>query len=215
MELPPSTIIVTASAPDHESVTFETNLSADELTKIDINLNPVDYANVRITGEPGGIVYQGALFVGIAPLTLRLPVNNLEYIEMQSSNSHVGTIVLETPETSNISTSFPVKLRQPLPAGRVARDRRHYYWVWGATWVTGIAYWIADYSYKEAASTFGSYPSGSNLVNNLYYFRLGSLIGLGVTGAYGLYRFIRYLVTANRGSTSVVAPSEKIDLGGN
>ena len=217
LELPPTTIIVTASAPDHESVTFETVLSAEELTRIDINLTPISYANVTISGEEGGRVYQGSLYVGTAPLTLRLPVNHLEYIEMQMQNLQEGSIVFETPETSDASPSFSVRTRQPLPKGRVDRDRRTYYWAWGATWLTGIASWITHHSYKDALNIYNSYPVDQQFVkklNVLYYLRLSSLIGLGTAGAYGLYRFIRYLVTADRGSTRIISPSNKADQSG-
>jgi len=218
LELPPSTIIVTASAPNHESVAFETTLSADEITKIDINLTPINFADVNIEGETGGRVYQGALFSGFAPLSMSLPINHLEYIEMLGSNSQEGRIVFETPESIGFSPTFPVRTRQPLPQGRVDKDRRTYYWAWGATWITGIAFWIANHSYNDALRTYSSYPVDEkfmNKLNALYYLRISAIVGFATAGSYSLYRFIRYLVTADRGSTRIISPPKKAEQGGN
>jgi len=217
LELPPGKIIVNASAPNYESITFETELSADELTKIDISLTPINFANIGITEQSGGMVYQGALFVGFAPLTLRLPVNQLEYIEMRTK-SQTGSIVFETPEMSNITNDYSIKTAHPLPPKRVDRDRRIYYWAWAATWVTGIASWIADYSYNEALLYYNTYSADQDFVNNmnfLYYFRTGALVGLAAAGSYSLYRFVRYLITSDKGAAPIASPSAKSVQGGN
>ena len=212
IELAPAAIIVTATAPNHESVTFETVLSADEITKIDINLNPVNYADVTIAGEEGGRVYQGALFVGTAPLTLRLPVNHLEYIEMKKRTSNEGSIVFQTPDRPDVMPSYFVATKQPLPGGRVDKDRRAYYWAWGATWITGIASWIAHHSYTDALNIYNSNPVSQEFTDNLTtlnYFRIGAFVGLGLAGSYGIYRFIRYLISADSGSTPIAVPVKK------
>ena len=217
LEMPPSTISVTASAANHESITFETDVTAEELTKINISLTPINFANVGITEEAGGRVYQGALFVGMAPFTLRLPANQLEYIEMRS-RGRTGSIVFETPEMSNVFPSYSIKTEEPLPAGRVDRDRRTYYWVWAATWITGIAAWIADYSYNDALLVYSTYPVDQSFVDNLNflrYFRIGALVSLGAAGSYGIYRFVRYLITADKGSTPLASQPVKTDQGGN
>jgi len=212
IELAPATIIVTATAPEHESVSFETVLSADEITRIDINLNPVNYTDVIIAGEEGGMVYQGALFVGTAPLTLRLPVNHLEYIEMKMRSSNEGAIVFQTPYSSEAVPSYSITTKQPLPPKRVDRDRRIYYWAWGATWLTGITAWIAHHSYTDAYAIYNSSSVSQEFVNNLStldYVRTGALIGLGIAGSYSLYRFIRYLISADSGSTPIAVPLKK------
>jgi hypothetical protein len=217
IELPPSTITVTASAPDHESITFETVLSADEITKINIDLIPIRYANVEITGEAGGRVYHGALFAGEAPLTLRLPVNQLEYIEMEADNSFRGSLVFQTPQTIDVSSSYSVNTRLPLQSGRVDRDRRAYYWAWGGTWITGIAAWLAYQSFVEAnnsiafgANSEGIYNSsfGDN-VQMMSTISMGTLCAAAVVGVYGVYRFFRYLYTANRGATPLATSASE------
>jgi len=212
IEMAPAAITVTATAPDHKSVTFETVLSADEIAKIDINLTPLNYADVVITGEEGGLVYQGALFVGTAPLTLRLPVNQLEFLEMKKHSTNEGTIVFKTPETSGAAPFYSITTKPPLPSGRVDKDRRTYYWAWGATWLTGIAAWIAHHSYTDAINiSYTTSVSGefANNISTLNYIRIGAFAGLGIAGSYSIYRFIRYLISADSGSTPIAVPVKK------
>ena len=212
IELAPATIVVTATAPEYESVTFETVLSTDEITRIDINLNPLNYADVTIAGEEGGMVYQGALFVGTAPLTLRLPVNQLEFFEMKKRSSNTGTIVFKNPSSLDAMPSYSIATKPPLPAGRVDKDRRSYYWAWAATWLTGITAWIAHHSYTDASNVYNpdiASPEFVNNLNTLNYVRTGALVGLGLAGSYGIYRFIRYLISADSGSTPIAVPIKK------
>ena len=206
MEYPPSTIIVTAAAPDHESITLERKLYAAEITEINIKLAPLHYDDVSILGEPDSIVYHGALYVGNAPLTLRLPVYHLQYIEMISSDSlNKGKIVFETPEASDFPSSFSARMRPPMKSNSVDLHRRIYYWGWGSTWIAGIAAWIAQYSYSEAAKAYyvTYHPDLYKEQNTWSNVRTGAFITLGVAGAFTVYSFIRYLIIANKDATTV------------
>lgn len=208
LEYPPSTIIVTAASPNHETVTLETTLSASEKTNININLAPIQYEDVNILGDEGSRIYKGALYIGKAPYTLRLPVNSIVYIEMEKPYSdNSGKIVFEIPDKTEVPSSFQVKTRPPLKSNSVDRNRRIYYWSWGATWITGIFAWIAGYTYKEASdANLMGYNTNTDEVQTWSYIRIGAYIGLGVAGVYTVYRLIRYLITANRDATPIVKP---------
>ena len=213
MEFPPSEITIEASAPDHESITFKTTLEADELVEISINLIPLRYTDVRIEGSPGGKVYHGALFVGEAPLTLRLPVNQLEYIEIETSRTQKGTLVFETPESPNFTSTYSIKTKEVVPARRVDSHRKAYYWAWGGTWITGLAAWVAYQSFIEAnnslafgANTYGIYNDEfGNNVQLMNVVSFGALCTVATVGVYSIYRFFRYLYTANRGATPLAS----------
>ncbi|MCL2175154.1 MAG: hypothetical protein FWB73_03820 [Treponema sp.] len=209
LEYPPSTIIVTAVIPDHESVTFKADLSAAEITEINIRLAPIQYEDVNILGDPESRIYHGALYVGNAPLTLRLPVHNLEYIEMISPiSSTQGKIVFEAPGASDVPPSFAVRTRPSMKKNSVDLHRRIFYWGWGSTWITGIAAWISHYTYIEANKAYNVFynPDLYNDLRIISYVRTGAFIALGVAGSFTVYRFIRYLITANRDATSVTKP---------
>ena len=209
LEYPAGRVTITASAPEHESLSFETDLSPGEQIQIDINLRPVDYIDIEIDGLPmSGSVYNGALYIGESPLILRLPAGQMEYIELETFDLQKGTIVYRTPETGDSSLSIRAEI--PMKAGSVGRIRREYYQAWGATWLTGIAAWIAYYSYTSSngAVTYqserGSVDPGF-LENNttMYYATMGTAIAVGAAAVYGIVQMVRYLYTANKGSTTV------------
>ena len=216
LEYPPGKITVTASAPDHESLTFETELSPGELAEIKINLNPIEYGDVEISGDSQGNIYRGALYVGEAPLTLRLPRNQMEYFDFKTPDMHSGTVVFRTPDSDELAR-MSVHTRSPFREGRVDRARRDYYWSWGAVWITGIAAWVFHYSYLNSNQAVYSAYYGTGVVDQkfaddnmrTYYISIGALIAVGAAVLYDLIQMGRYLYIANQGSTSITRTGGK------
>ena len=212
MEHPPGTIVITATAPNYERLTFETELSAGELVEIGIRLHPIEFADVEISGDTEGSVYHGALYMGEAPLTLRLPVNQMEYIVYEAHNMQRGELIFLTPATPGFSLSLPMSTEIPVQSGSLERDRRHYYWTWAGTWITGITAWISYYTFFSMSSALrssylqtGEYDMGFyNEYMDMNNFYNGALAALGVVSLYGVYRLIRYLNTANRSTMPAV-----------
>ncbi|MDR2543890.1 MAG: hypothetical protein LBC80_10650 [Treponema sp.] len=210
IEFQPQTITVTASAPDHESITFEAELFENELTLINLSLTPVRFVDIEISGDYDGRVYQGSLFVGITPLTLPLLVDQFEYIELEIDGSRRGDIVFRTPYLSDMSSTVSVKTKVPLPKGSVEKQRNLFYWAWGITWITGIVAWISRYSFIEASNAFHYRPT-QNLYNKMEFNRMvssGAVIALSAAGVYTIYRAVRFIGTANSYSTPITVPSK-------
>jgi hypothetical protein len=219
-EYPPGTITVTASAPNHESIVLETELVPGELTEIKIKLNPIEYMDVEIQGNANSNVYHGALYVGESPLTLRLPANSFEYIEMEAANKKKGSIVFKTPDYYEYTPSVSLKMSLPNKKDAVDRERRDYYWAWGSQWVTGIAAWLGYYSFMGSNNAVAYGASYGNVTQefannnfNLYYFSYGAAIAFGVTSVYGIIRMIRYIYISGRDSTPIAPAGAPI--GGN
>ena len=213
LEYPAGRVTVTASAPEHESISFETDLNPGEHTQITIDLKPVDYIDIEIDGFPiSGSVYNGALYIGESPLTLRLPAGQMEYIELETYDSQKGAIVYKTPEAGEFSNSLSLRTSIPVEEGSVGNIRRAYYQAWGVTWLTGMAAWIAFYSYTDSnnAVTFQYRTAGTVdpgfIENNMtmYYVSMGTAIAVGAAAVYSIVQMVRYLYTANRSSTPVV-----------
>jgi len=216
LEYPPGRVTITASAPNHESISFETDLFSGEHTEIDISLRPIDYMNIEIDGiTMAGNVYNGALYVGESPLTLRLPVNQMQYIELETPNSEVGTVVYQTPDNGNFNHSLFLRTAIPPEKGRVDRTRRTFYWVWGSTWITGIAAWVTYYSYVNSTMALNYQYSRTGVFdpefreNNLrmYYINMGAVIAVSAMAAFDIFQMIRYIYVANKGSTPIVRTS--------
>ena len=213
IEYPPGKYIITASADEHESINVETELAGGEIAEINIKLLKYEFANVEIPGTADGIVvYQGAMYIGEAPLTLRLPVNILEYVELDTSDKLKGTAVFNTPEEIGSTYSISVKTGKPPVKGDVEKARTLYYWSWGGMWVTGLAAWISyhtfsssDYAIRYNYSQTGDYNrqyANENL--RMYYVSLGTNIALGAVSAFWVFNIVRYLYLANRGATPIV-----------
>ncbi|MCL2440899.1 MAG: hypothetical protein FWD14_04095 [Treponema sp.] len=217
LEYPPGTITITASALNHDSLTFDTVLAPGELANIKINLNPVEYGEISILGNTGSRVYHGALYVGEIPLTLRLPINHLEYIEIETPDNKRGTIAFQTPGSAEYSQSISLRTSVPLQRGRVDRERRGFYWAWGGIWISGIAAWLAYYNLMsiDFAINYHYLNTGTfsqkfyNDHGNMYNILNGTLMAVGVISVYGVYRFVRYLYTANKGATPSIAPGRR------
>ncbi|MCL2720000.1 MAG: hypothetical protein FWD47_01500 [Treponema sp.] len=212
LEYPPGVITVSASAANHESLTFETELFDGEHVEFNIYLNPVEYAQIEIFSNKEGSVYHGALYVGEAPLTLRLPVNQIEYLELETIDQWKSSIIFQTPDNSDVSQSIFLQATIPLQSGRVDRDRQWFYWVWGGTWITGIGAWLAYNTFVSADTGIRiNYAQTGTYDENLYNYNMnmsdlytGMLVAVGVVSVYGLYRLVRYIHTSNKGSTPII-----------
>ncbi|MCL2270908.1 MAG: PEGA domain-containing protein, partial [Treponema sp.] len=98
-ELPPGQITVAVAAEGYSPITVETELVTGELTDVAVTLSPLQYANVNINvlDGAGSSVYLGALYMGEAPLTLRLPLNQLEYITVEN-RKEMAKAVFSSPD---------------------------------------------------------------------------------------------------------------------
>jgi hypothetical protein len=207
----PGTVTITASAPDYESLTFETELHPGEYTDIDIRLWPVEYGNVEISGFTFGNVYHGALYAGEAPLTLRLPVSQMNYFELLPPDNSRGTVVFQMPAESDYNNFILLNTVMPSPRGSLENARRNFYWSWGGTWITGIAAWLIYQSYvgihngniinynQTGVYNEGFYNSNTRMKN----ISTGAFVTLGIAAAFDLFFLGRYIYLANRGSTPI------------
>jgi len=213
-EYPVGKITVTASALNYETISLETELKSGELTEINIKLNPVEYGEFEVSADTSGNLYHGALYIGKAPFTLRLPVNSFQYIEMSANNGNKGSIVFQTPDAQDYYHSMAVKTGKPLQKGRVEKERKIYYWAWGSQWITGIAAWIGNWTFESAYYAFAvsTGRSQADFINEkpeLFYFRTGSIIAFGVASAFGIYQMIRYIVVSSRDETQLPKTGRK------
>jgi len=218
LEYPAGKVTVTASALNHDGITFETELIPGELTLINIKLNPVEYGDLEISENSGGFknnVYHGALYVGEAPLTLRLPVNRMEYIEVRNQIQK-GSIVYQTPDDPDFNYSLSVNMNKMPKKGHVDSARRHYYWAWGGTWIAGIATWISYYTYMNMAAALNRDLSSGSYNEDFYNESKttlnvlnGTMIAFGVISAYGVYRMIRYISTSSKGTVPASVTGRK------
>jgi len=205
-ELPPGKAVVALSAEGYTSEKIEVELSSDELTEIIVTLGPQLTGDVEITvpGAASASVYQGALYVGEAPFTLRLPLNQLEYINVLAPRGEEGRIVFNTPEYYNQSLTLSVKTKLfPAPGERrVNKARARYYWTWGGTWIAGIAAWISSGMYD-------SYTEAGMDTSRINAVKWGTIGLAGATALYMFFEEFRYLRAATEKVTPIVKTEKK------
>lgn len=214
-EHPPGKVVVSVSADTYKTESLETDLVPGELAEFSVSLSPLRYGDININTakNTGGSVYQGALYVGEAPLTLRLPLNQLDYINIETKEGETAKAVFLTPELSGDAYTLSLKTRIPPPTGqrRVNKARSLYYWSWAGTWITGIAAWVSYgiYSSQNSALPESASPAFFEDTQRLYYISLGAIILVGAAAAYDLFQMTRYLYIATEDTTPIVRQEKK------
>lgn len=209
-ERPPGTIIVAVAADGYNPQAAETELIAGTMTNVEVTLGPLHYADVHISvpDRTDASVYLGARYMGAAPYTLRLPIEQLNYIVVETKNE-MAKAVFSSPDLPDKQFDISLTTKVPLPSGerRVNKARHLYYWAWGGTWITGIAAWIANgvYTAQNDALARGVYdPAFYDNTQAMYYISAGAVILVGAAVGYEIFRMWRYVRTATENVTPIV-----------
>jgi hypothetical protein len=209
VEHPPGRYIITMSADQYESETVEVNLKAGELVEINASLRASEFGHTEIfSSSLWANVYQGSMYVGEAPHTIRLPLNQLEYISVEGPRESAKA-VFYTPSGPQEASSLSLRTRPTLPAGqkRVKKARDRYYWAWGGTWITGIAAWIMYGIYNN--SSFGDDYFNRDFFDpgwkeTYTAAHIGTLVGAGVAVTWEIIQMARYIYTSGEDAPPIV-----------
>ncbi|MDR1575095.1 MAG: hypothetical protein LBS37_03735 [Treponema sp.] len=216
---PPGTIEVAVSEGDHWPETVEAELVPGELTDISVQLLPVEYGDVTVLspGVNGASVYQGAMYVGETPLTLRLPVDQFNYINVETGENQIARAAFTSPAQADAPYRFSMKLKTPRPGvDRVNKARKAYYWAWGGTWITAIAAWIvtgvlqtqneAILQHYKATGTYNqNFYDQAQVMHDVYTY---AWTGVGLAAAYEIFQMARYIYTSTEDTTPIVNPDK-------
>jgi hypothetical protein len=211
---PPGTVIIAAAAEGFAPMREEAELTAGELSDISMTLSPLQYADVHIDtpDKIGAFVYHGALYVGEAPLVLRLPLDQLQYVSVEMRDERAKA-VFTTPGLPSDTLTLSLKTKIPPPSGqqRVNKARKWYYWAWGGTWITGIAAWITYGMYTGQSSVLSQSndPAFANSTRQLYLISLGTMIATGVAISHEIFHIGRYMYTATEDVTPIIRGNKR------
>jgi hypothetical protein len=212
-EQPPGKITVSVSAEGYNSEVVETELLTGELTEIDVTLSPMQFAGVNVsvpaaTGEENVLVYHGSMFMGFAPLTLQLPINQYDYVTVEQRGGGAAKAVFPTPHMPGemVYLSFSLKIPYPTGEHRVNKARGRAYWAWGGVWIAGIAAWLTSGIFTGYTDALPNSSSDDfwDQANLMYRVHTGSLILLGAAVVYNLIQMPVYLYTAGRNVTPLL-----------
>ena len=206
---PPGTVTIAVAAEGFVPMTEEAELTAGELSDIVVTLSPLQYADVHIDtlNNASASVYHGALYVGEAPLTLRLPIDQLQYVTVERQREQ-GKAAFMTPDlpSDTLSLSLKTKILPPSGQRRVNKARQWYYWAWGSTWITGIAAWITYgmYTGQNAVMSQSNDDAFRSSTKQLEYISIGTMIAAGAVIVYQTVHMVRYMYIATEGVTPIM-----------
>jgi hypothetical protein len=214
---PPGEVTIAVAADEFRPETVVLDLDAGEEVDVAVTLSPLYYSDVHINapGYDGAAVYHGSTYVGVAPLTLRLPVGQLNYVTVESDSGKMAKAVFTAPDTPDVSYDMSLKLKMPPPGEkRVNKARRWYYWAWAGTWITGLTAWVSYgwYSiYNDALplDANGYLPQDMDLDflarrNQLLAISNGAIIAVGVAVAHEVFHIVRYIRVSTEGAVPIV-----------
>jgi TolB-like protein len=210
-ERPPGEVTIAVGADDYVSETVVVDLGAGEQVDIAVTLTPLLYSHVQIgaPGYDGALVYQGSMYIGEAPLILRLPIGQLNYVTVENHTKETAKAVFVAPDMPDMSYDISLKLKKPYPSGqrRVNKARSWYYWAWAGTWITGITAWLTYGMYTSQFNALSLNMADTALYDStvrLWYISSGAIIALGVAVAYEGFQMGRYLYTATGSAVPIV-----------
>ncbi|MDR1617608.1 MAG: PEGA domain-containing protein [Treponema sp.] len=208
----PGPVTVGISAEGHKPMTAELELEAGETAEITASLEPLGFSDVRIfvPGQPQAQIYQGALYVGDAPFTLRLPVNQYGYVSMEIPDGRFAQAIFFNEENSWEAGYFSLKprVRRNPDERRVDKARRNYYWVWGGVWILGASAWfINGFSNAEILGSNANPQRTAGMVERaqfMYYLNIGAMAAVGAAVIAEFIMMGRYVYIAGSDAPRVI-----------
>jgi hypothetical protein len=206
-EYPPGSITIESFADNHESLSMPLELNDGELAELYINLHPLSRGSLTIMApdEDAAKVYQGALYRGETPLPVEIPLKELEYFQLETSEGKAASVIIRGPEQVEANPdSLMLKLKQNHAAEEqpVEKSRRRLYGAYGRFWIAlPVAFVVSGIAtaHVNAYNRTGN-PDLYDGALTRYYVSIGTGIVAGVALAETFYRIFRYIRTGSEGA---------------
>jgi hypothetical protein len=203
----PGPLDVAVFAEGYEPAGASLELATGELIEMRFNLRPSPETtfDILFPSHAGTPLYQGALYMGQAPLTVTAPLNQFEYFHAETLGGAKSSAVFRAGQTGSVvamPNAIP-KGSDPKPLGTA---RRRFYGGWTAFWIAlPAAFMVSGFAATYGnAYAYAGVPSVGEAYNSMNSLSTGLWIGFGLTAAYSVYRMIRYGSTASRDAPGTV-----------
>jgi hypothetical protein len=207
----PGPVAINVYAKDHEIINETIKLNEGERTEIGFTLQPIPQGTFKFSTKQGenARVYQGALFVGNAPLALTGPLDGFGQIAVETEDNKKGEYrtaqtVFQIKDNSNVV----IAPKPPAPEDRIEKARKRFYGAYGRFWVgLPVALMLAGMSnsYVNAwnaspEARMQDYKSGPNYNSAYAWANVPTFawIGIGLLAADAVTELIIYIYQANR-----------------
>jgi hypothetical protein len=200
-EYPPGPVDGVVFADGYNGAAASVDLTEGELTEMEFKLQPIPETSfdIDVPSHRSASVYQGSLYLGEAPLTIKAPLNQFEYIHAETPAGDTGAVIFRAGQTGNVVTlpiSTPAR-GDPKPLGTA---RRKFYGAWTGFWIALPAAFMLSgvaATYKNAY-TYAGNPEVGKTYDTMNAVSTGLWAGFGTIAAYSIYRMIRYGHTASK-----------------
>jgi hypothetical protein len=200
-EYPPGPVDVVVFADEYSSAAASVDLAGGELTEMEFKLQPVPETSFDIDfpSRRSTPVYQGSLYLGETPLTVKAPLNQFEYIHAETPSGDTSGVIFRAGQTESLIT-LPIPMYMgddPKPLGTA---RRKFYGAWTGVWIAlPVAFMFSGFTatYKNAY-TYARNPDVGKTYDTMNAVSTGLWVGFGAAAAYSVYRMIRYGRTASK-----------------
>jgi hypothetical protein len=203
----PGPLDVAVFANGYEPMGASVDLAMGELVEMEFKLHPTPETSFQIDfpSHEGSLVYQGALYMGQTPMTITAPLNQFEYIHVETPGGESSSVVFRAGQTGDV-IAMPNVIPRGMDPKPLGTARRKLYGGWTAFWIVLPAAFMVSgiaSTYKNAY-TYAGDPEVGSTAATLNTVSTGLWIGFGVTTAYSIYRMIRYSHTASRDAPRTV-----------
>jgi hypothetical protein len=214
MNFTQGTVSVTAFAPDYGAFEGNVDLREGELADVKVELLPVPVNKFSVSLKPdskavagSASLYDGALYAGQLPMSLRGPSGQQRGLNVETSDGEVAQTVFRV---SNNPIVFDPK--PPPPDDRTEVARRKFYSAYGRFWIALPLAVLGMGLSSTMTSVYNSYPAGNPELGRQQEIVSGVSLGLnilmGVCLADTLFRAGRYVWEANKESSPLIKKAE-------
>jgi hypothetical protein len=208
LEYPPDKMEISVSAPDHQSYTFNYDLTGGELADFTISLTPLGTTlfQVDTPNHAESLVFQDSLFVGKTPLVLPLPRSSYQYLTVETEDGQVGSTVIPSDAQGEM-IELPMTVHDPLEKGRVEKVRRQFYGAWGRFWIVIPVTMMINGLANSVTTAYTRNLDPSNdqydLASKYYWASIGINVITAAVVVESVIRIVVYLYGSTKGEPKI------------
>jgi hypothetical protein len=202
IETAPGTAELTVQAAFHAPRTVTVDLEGGTLTDFTINLTPLGRSLLTVRDVDDAAVYLGALYLGRTPVDTELIAGGAGYFRIEGPGDTWNSTVIPTGMSEG-KYGITLRLRPPLPEGRVENSRRRFYGAWGRFWIAMPLSILVNGLAMSVVNAYNVNPYKTNeqlaKANIWYWAAMASDILAIIFAGESIIRAVYYTSTSSRG----------------
>jgi len=215
LEGPPGTLSIDITNPGYYPLSFSMDRIPNTLSTASIFLSPLAVDAFEITSSQSDPVkvYIDGLYQGEAPLTVEIPRGLYAVQLVKGSGPREIQSIPLVLQTQKGVLPVPEQYLQIQGVKTVEKARNRFYSAFGRFWIAlPVAFLLQGVAntYINAVN-YGGSPDVLDQATKLYYSAQGAWVLTGLFLSESLYRLGSYVYIANRGSSPVVEPKNKLN----